>query len=130
MLVPFAALFGVLVAVEDGYLAWLLSFGWYLVVPLVFAVVALTGVVLVWWGRRGGWQVLAVASVVPLLGLLALVVLFGVLGGGSAMWSAVLLLAGPVGALALTVQPSVRGWRRDGGPTRSVGGRRGRAHDR
>jgi hypothetical protein len=122
--VPVAALFGVLVAAEDGYLAWLLSFGWYLVAPLVLAVAALAGAALVWWGRRGGWLVLALAATVPLLGLLALAGLFGVLGGGMAMWSAVFLLAGPVGCLVLALRRSVREWR---GPrsTRSAGGRRG-----
>ena len=124
LLVPFAALFGLLVAVEDAYLAWLLSFAWYLVVPLVLAVAAVTGVVLVWWGRPRGWLVLAVAAVFPLLGLLALAVLFGLVGGGSALWSSLLLLAGPVGCLALTLRRPVRDWCSPGGATRSPGGRR------
>jgi hypothetical protein len=124
MLVPFVAVFGVLVAVEDGYLAWLLSFGWYLAVPLVPAVAAVTGVALVWLGRLRGWLVLAVAAAVSLLGLLALAVLFAVLGGGAAMWSAVLLLVGPVGCLALTLRRPVRAWCAPRPGTRSPGGRR------
>ena len=124
MQVPFAALFGLLVAVEYGYLAWLLSFGWYLAVPVLLAVGAVTGVVLLWAGRSRGWQVLTVVAVLLLLALISLAVLFGLLGGGSALWSALALLAGPVACLALTLQRPVRGWRGSGGPTRSPGGRR------
>jgi hypothetical protein len=68
--------------------------------------------------------VLAVAAVLPLLGLLALTVLFGYLGGGSAFWSALLLLIGPVGCLALTLQRPVRRWPGPAPGTRSTGGRR------
>jgi hypothetical protein len=124
--VPFAVLFGVLVAAVDGYLAWLLSFGWYLVVPVLLALAALAGAALVWFGRRGAWVLLAVAAVLPLLGLLALAALFGILGGGSALWSAVLLLVAPLGCLALVLQRPVRQWCGAGAPTRSRGGRRGR----
>jgi hypothetical protein len=124
MLVPFAAVFGLLVAVEDAYLAWLLSFGWYLAAPVVLAVAAVTGVVLLWWGRPPGWLILAVAAVLPLLGLIALAVVFELLGGGAALWSALALLVGPIGCLALALQRPVRGWRGSGGPTRSPGGRR------
>jgi hypothetical protein len=129
--VPFAAVFGVLVVVEDAYFVWLLDFGWYLVVPLVLAVAAGAGAVLVWQGRRGGWALLAAAAALPLLGLLALAVLFGFVGGGSAFWSALLLLVGPVGCLALALQRPVRTWR--GGSragTRPGGGRRGRRPSR
>jgi hypothetical protein len=124
MQVPFAALFGLLVAVEYGYLAWLLSFGWYLAVPVVLGVAAVAGVVLLWAGRPRGWQVLTVVAALLLLGLIALAVLFGLLGGGSALWSTLALLAGPVGCLALTLQRPVRRWRGARGPTRSPGGRR------
>jgi hypothetical protein len=116
----------VLVAAEDAYFVRLLDFGWYLVVPLLLAVAALAGAALVWSGRRGGWALLTAAAALPLLGLLALVVLFGFLGGGSAFWSALLLLAGPVGCLALTLQRPVRSWRGRGAGTRPGGGRRGR----
>jgi hypothetical protein len=128
--VPFAAVFGVLVAVEDAYFVWLLDFGWYLVVPLVLAVAAAAGAVLVWQGRRGGWALLAAAAALPLLGLLALAVVFGFVGGGSAFWSVVLLLVGPVGCLALTLQRPVRTWRASRTGTRPAGGRRGRAPSR
>jgi hypothetical protein len=124
MAVPFAAVFGGLVAVEDGYLAWLLGIGWYLAVPVALAVAAVAGAVLVWQGRPRGWVVLAVAAVLPLLGLIGLAVLFGLLGGGSALVSALLLLAGPVGCLALTLQRPVRRWRGRRARTRSGGGRR------
>jgi hypothetical protein len=122
--VPFACAFGVLVAAEAAYFVHLLASGWYLAVPLVLAVAAVAGAVLVWQGRRGGWVVLAAAAVLPLIGLLALAVLFGYLGGGTAFWSALLLLAGPVGCLALTLQRPVRRWRGTGAGTRSTGGRR------
>ena len=124
MLVPFACAFGLLVAAEEAYLSWLLSFGWYLVVPLVLAVAAVAGAVLVWQGRRNGWVLLAVAAVLPLLGLLALALLFGYLGGGTAFWSALLMLVGPVGCLALALQGPVRRWGAAPAATRSPGGRR------
>jgi hypothetical protein len=122
LLVPFAAAFGALVAAEEGYFVWLLSFGWYLVVPLVLALATVAGVVGVWWGRPRGWVLLAVGAVLPLLGLLALTVLFGYLGGGTAFWSALLLLVGPVGCLALTLRRPVRAWTTRGA-RRSPGGR-------
>jgi len=123
-LVPVAGAFGLLVAAEEAYFVWLLSFGWYLVVPLVLALVTVTAVLLVWWGRRGGWVLLAVSAVLPLLGLVALAVLFGYLGGGLAFWSTLLLLVGPVGCLALTLQRPVRRWNGDAAGTPSTGGRR------
>src|SRR3954447_26738682 len=90
---PFAAVFGVLVAAEYLYLGWLLYepgalLDWYVVVPAVLAAVAVAGAVLVVLGRGRGWLVLTAGSVVLLLGLLALVVLFGALGGGAALWQA------------------------------------------
>jgi hypothetical protein len=122
--VPFACAFGLLVAAEEAYFVWLLSFGWYFVVPLVLAAATLAGVALVWWGRPGGWGVLAVSAALPLLGMLALAVIFGYLGGGTAFWSALLLLIGPVGCLVLTLQRPVRRWRGDAAGTRPGGGRR------
>jgi hypothetical protein len=130
MLVPFAVAFGVLVAAEDGYFAWLLSFGWYLVVPALLAAAAAAGAALVWWGRSRGWLVLAVAAGLPLLGLLGLVFVFGALGGGPALWSALLLLIGPVGCLVLTLRRPVRAWCGSARATRSPGGRRTPARSR
>ena len=127
LLVPFAGIFGLLVAAEEAYFVWLLSFGWYFVVPLVLAVATVTAVLLVWWGRRGGWVLLVVSAVLPLLGLLGLALLFGYLGGGLAFWSALLLLVGPVGCLALTLRRPVRRWARAGTPSPSTGGRRAAA---
>jgi hypothetical protein len=119
---PFAAVFGLLVAVEDGYLGWLLwnadpSWGWYLLAPAVLALGALTGALLVLRGRAltrwaSGSAVLATFSVLPLLGLLGLAVVFAVLGGGQAVWWALLLLIGPIGSLSLALQRPVRAWTR------------------
>jgi hypothetical protein len=128
--VPVAVLFGLLVAAVDGYLAWLLGVGWYLAVPVVLAVAAVAGAALVWAGRRRAWVLLAAAAAVPLLGLLALVFLFGVLGGGSALWAALLMLIAPVGCLALVLRRPVRRWCDAGAPTRSPGGRRARGTSR
>jgi hypothetical protein len=127
LLVPFAGSFGLLVAAEEAYFVWLLSFGWYLVAPLVLALATVAAVLLVWWGRRGAWALLAVSAVLPLLGLLALALLFGYLGGGLAFWSSLLLLVGPVGCLALTLQRPVRRWRGAAAGTPSTGGRRATA---
>jgi hypothetical protein len=124
MLVPFAAVFGLVVAAEDGYLAWLLGADRYLVLPVLLAAAAVAGAALLWLGRRPGWALLGVAAAVSLLGLLAVAVLFALLGGGAAFWSAVLLLIGPVGCLALTLRAPVRSWRAGPGATRSPGGRR------
>lgn len=82
---------------------------------------------LVFLGRGRGWIVLTAGSVLLLLTLLALVLLFGALGGGAALWQALLLLIGPIGCLALTLRRPVRAWsgRRTGrGGSRSAGGRR------
>ena len=77
---------------------------------VVLAVWALVGAALVFLGRGRGWLVLAAGSVLPLLGLLAVTVLFGTLGGGSATWWAVLLTVGPIGSLVLACQRPVREW--------------------
>jgi hypothetical protein len=129
---PFAAVFGLLVAAEEGYLGWLLwdadpGWGWYLLLPVVLAVGALVGAVLVLRGRSlgrriSGSVVLAVFCLLPLLGLLGLAVFFGLLGGGQALWWALLLLVGPVGGLALGLQRPVRAWTR-ARPTASSGQR-------
>ena len=130
---PFAAVFGVLVAAEDAYLGWLLwdaepGWGWYLLLPAVLAAGALAGALLVFRGRSvgrwaAGWAVLALFCLLPLLGLLGLALLFGALGGGSAVWWALLLLVGPVGGLSLALQPPVREWTRPSSGRRL--GRRG-----
>ena len=125
---PFAALFGLLVAAEDLYLTWLLwepdrRWPWYLAVPVLLAGWAVAGAVLVFRGRGGGAVVLAGAAVCPLLGMLVLTVVLGVLGGGTAMWSSLLLLVGPVGCLSLSLRRPVRLWTRAGGSARR--GRRG-----
>ena len=132
---PFAAVLGLLVAAEYGYLGWLLwdpasGLDWFIVVPVVLTAIAVAGAVLVLLGRGRGWIVLTVASVVLLLGLLALVLVFGALGGGAALWQALLLLLGPIGCLALTLRRPVRQWSSPGRARRSNGGRRpaGRAH--
>jgi len=120
---PFAAVFGLLVAVEDGYLGWLLwddedgGWGRYLLLPAVLGVGALAGAALVWRGRAvGRWvsgsTVLAVFCLLPLLGLLGLTGLFALLGGGEAVWTSLLLLVGPLGGLVLALQRPVRQWTR------------------
>jgi hypothetical protein len=134
---PFAAVFGLLVAAEDGYLGWLLwdadpGWGWYLALPVLLAVGALTGAVLVLRGRSlGRWlsgsAVLAIFCVLPLLGLLGLTVFFALLGGGQAMWWALLLGIGPLGGLSLGLQRPVRVWtggRRAASPGRRTRGSR------
>lgn len=129
---PFAAVFGVLVAAEDGYLGWLLvhtgpGWGWYLVLPLVSMAGALTGAVLVVRGAplgrlASGSAVLALSCLLPLLGLLGLAAVLAYLGAGQEV-AAVLLLAGPVGGLALALQQPVRGWTRRRRVPVSRGGR-------
>jgi hypothetical protein len=117
LLAPFAAAFGVLVAAEDIYLGYLLwepdrGWHWYVLVPVLLAVWAVVGAAMVWLGRGRGWLVLALAARLPLLAMVGLVVLFGVLGGGQAMWWAVLLLVGPIGCLAMTLRRPIREWTR------------------
>jgi hypothetical protein len=119
---PFAAVFGLLVAAEDAYLGWLLwdadpGWGAYLVVPPGLAAAALAGAVLVLRGRAlgrrvSGSAVLALACLLPLLALLGLVAFFALLGGGQAVWWALLLLVGPIGGLVLALQHPVRQWTR------------------
>jgi hypothetical protein len=127
--VPFAVGFGALVAAEDLYLArllWTAEAGWdrAVLVPVALAALALVGAGLVFPGRGRGWLVLAVAAALPLAGLAAITVLFAAPGGGPAMWSAVLLCAGPMTCLVLAVQPPVRAWTSRGRANRSAGGRR------
>jgi hypothetical protein len=124
----------VLVAVEDGYLGWLLwdadpGWGRYLIAPVVLALGALLGAVLVLRGRRltrrvSGSGVLAVFALLPLLGLLGLAALWAALGQIGAVWWTLLLLVGPVGALTLSLQRPVRVWTR--GRRAASGGRRRR----
>jgi hypothetical protein len=128
--VPFAGVFGLLVAAEDGYLGWLLwdaepGWGWYLLAPAVLAVGALAGAVLVLRGRSlgrvRGSAVLALFCLLPLLGLLALAAVLALLGGGQAVWWSLLLLVGPIGGLSLALQRPVRQWtgrRRTASPPR------------
>jgi hypothetical protein len=128
--VPFAVVFGFLTAVEVLYLGWLLwepdpAVDLFLVVPLVLAILAAVGSVLVLLGRRWGWAVLAVAAVLPLLALLVVVLLFGALGGGRELVAAVLLLVGPLATLVLALRRPVRAWCGMPRARRSPGGRRG-----
>ena len=124
VLAPFAAVFGVLVAVEYLWLAWLLrdpevATSWSVVVPAVLAVLALAGGVLVVLGRARAWVLLAVVSVVLVLCLLGTAVLFGALGLGAVAGQALLLLVGPVGCLVLAVRRPVRQWTRPARATRT-----------
>ncbi len=124
VLAPFAAVFGVLVAVEYLWLAWLLrdpevATSWSVAVPAVPAVLALAGAVLVVLGRARAWVLLAVVSVVLVLCLLGTAVLFGALGLGAVAGQALLLLAGPVGCLVLAVRRPVREWTRPARATRA-----------
>jgi hypothetical protein len=129
MIAPFAAAFGLLLAAEDLYLTWLLEdtfpgWSWYLAGPVLLAGCAVAGAVLVLRGRGRGALVLAVPAVLTLLGILALTAVFELLGDGRDTWSALLLLAGPVGCLALGLRRPVREWTR---PRRGVRSRPGSA---
>jgi peptidoglycan/LPS O-acetylase OafA/YrhL len=95
-----------------------------MVVPILLAGTALAGAAAVLAGRRLGWLPLAVSAALSLLVVLALVVLFALLGGGRAMWAALLLLVGPLGALILALGRPVRGWTDRHRASRSPGGRR------
>ena len=126
---PFAAAFGLLVAAEIAYLGWLLwspgsGLDWLVVVPALLTAAGVAGAVLVVRGRGRGWLVLTVTAGVLFLGLLALVLIFGALGGGAALWQALLLLIGPIGCLALTLRRPVREWTTPDRARRSTGGRR------
>jgi peptidoglycan/LPS O-acetylase OafA/YrhL len=114
---PFAAVFGLLVAAEDLYLAWLLwepdpGWDWFVLAPAGLALLAAAGAVLVLRGRGRGWLVLTLAAVPSVLLLLAVALLFGVLGDGGSVGWALLLLTGPVGCLVLAVRRPVREWTR------------------
>jgi hypothetical protein len=127
-LVPFAVTFGLLVAAEVLFLGWLLwspdpGLDWFLVVPLALAALAVTGALLVLRGRAGGWIVLAVAALLPLVALLGVVFLFGAFGASGEMWLALLLAIGPLGCLVLALRRPVREWT-SSAARRSAGGRR------
>ena len=128
-LAPFTAVFGVLVAAEYLWLAWLVrdpevpSVG-FAVVPAAAALLALAGAALVVLGRARAWILLAAVSVLLVLCLLAAALLFGALGLGAVVGQALLLLVGPVGCLVLAVRRPVREWTRSARPTRPR--RRGR----
>ena len=130
--VPFAAFFGLLVAAEGLYLSWLLwtpqiGWDWFMAGPLLLAVLAGTGSVLVLIGRARGWIVLAGAALVTLAGLLVLAAIFAALGGAREVWSTLLLLIGPVVCLVLALRRPVREWtsarRPPGGRRIPAGGR-------
>jgi hypothetical protein len=134
-LVSFAVVFGLLVAAEVLYLGYLLwepapAFDWYLVVPVLVAAVAVTGSVLVLRGKPRSWLLLAGAALLVLLALLVLVFLLAAFGATAEMWSAVLLLIGPIGCLVLATRRPVREWTRAARTTRSPGGRRAHGGER
>jgi peptidoglycan/LPS O-acetylase OafA/YrhL len=133
--VTLAAVFGLLVAAVDAYLTWLLwtpEVGWdsYLLVPILLGVLAVAAAVAVFLGLRRAWLLLVVAAVLPLVGMLAVVVLFAALGGGSALWGALALLIAPVGCLVLALRRPVREWTGRALAGRPPGGRRGTGSDR
>lgn len=135
--VSFAAAFGGLVAAEALYLGalmWLPDPGVdrFLAVPLVLAVATLAGVVLLLRRRYRSWLLLAGTAAVVQVGLLATTALLAAFHAWGEMWSAVLLMIGPVGCLILSLRPSVRSWAdgsRKGRRTsqRPAGGRSARA---
>jgi len=130
--VPFAAAFAVLVAAEYLWLGWLLRAPGvapvWSVVPVALAVVALAGAVLVCLGRARAWLLLAAASVLLGLGLLATAGLAGALGLGAVAGQVLLLLVGPAGCLALATRRPVRTWTRPARATPAAD--RGRATQR
>jgi hypothetical protein len=116
---PFAAVLGLLVAVEDVVLAWLVSgpqpgWDWVVAVPASLTVPALVGAVLVYLGRAGGWLVLAVAAFLPVVIVVGFTLLFAALGSGELTGAALLLLPVPLGALVLAVRRPIREWTRRG----------------
>ena len=124
VLAPFAAVFGVLVAAEYLWLAWLLrdpavGTPWFVAVPAVLAVLALAGAALVVLGRGRAWLLLAAVSVVLVLCLLGTAVLFGALGLGAVVGQTLLLLVGPLGCLVLAVRRPVREWTASAGAARA-----------
>lgn len=134
MLVPFATAFALLVAAEDGFVAWVLwgTRAWLVVAALVLGIVAVVGAVLTFAGRGRGWLVLVAGSVLPLLVLLTAVLLLGYLGTGSGALLVLLLAVGPVGCLVLALQRPVREWTTPARatPARAGSPRRGNVPDR
>jgi hypothetical protein len=133
--VPFAAAFGVLVTAEVLYLGSLLwlpdpGLDWFLVVPLILALAALSGSVLVLRRRFRSWLLLAVTAGILLVALLGMVALLAAFAAWSEMWSAVLLSVGPLVCLVLALRRPVRAWTDQGRTRRSAGGRRGTARAR
>jgi hypothetical protein len=127
--VPFAVVFGLLSAAEALYLAWLVGWphpvlDWYLIVPVVLAVAAVAGAVMVLRGTTRGWLVSAVAAGLLVVAVLGVVLLLGALGAWRDMWTATLLLLGPLGSLVLSLRRPVRAWTAPGRASRSPGGRR------
>jgi hypothetical protein len=117
LVVPFAAFFGLLLAAEAAYFAWLfrtpdVGWDWFVAAPLLLAALAVAGAFLVFTGRARGWIVLAVAALGSLVGLLLVAGFFAVLGGGPAVWSTLLLLVGPLTSLVLALQRPVQEWTR------------------
>ena len=129
--VPFAVVFGLLMAVEVLYLGYLLwepapAFDWYLVVPVVVAGVSIVASLLVLGGRAHAWMLLAGTALLPLVALLVLVFVLASLGATAEAWSAALMTTGPLGCLILATRRPVREWTAPRRTTRSPGGRRSR----
>lgn len=135
LVVSFAVVFGLLMAVEVlylGYLLWepVVALDSYLVVPLVVAGVAVVASLLVLRGRARAWLLLAGIAVLPLVALLVLALVLAGLGATAEAWSAVLLTTGPLGCLVLATRRPVREWTTVLRTTRSPGGRRRRDGER
>jgi O-antigen/teichoic acid export membrane protein len=133
--VPLAAAFGGLVAAEVLYLGALMwlpdpALDWFLVVPLLLASAALAGSVLLLRRRFRSWLLLAVCATVVQVGLLATAALFAAFSAWGEMWSAVLLMVGPLGCLVLSLRRSVRAWTDRDRTRRPAGGRRGASRSR
>ena len=117
---PFAAVFGLLTAVVDGYLGWVLvsdpelDRGWYLLPFAALGALALLGAVLVWAGRGRGAAVLGLAGALTGIGLVVLLVLFLAVGSAAQAWWVLAQLVAPIGAVALAGQQPVRVWTRRG----------------